>query len=68
LKLYLLAYGVFRFGVEFVRGNEIQALGLSGPQLVLIPLVALLLLHFARRLRSGAYRLPVPEPVAATGG
>jgi prolipoprotein diacylglyceryltransferase len=68
LKLYLLAYGVFRFGVEFVRGNEVQALGLSGPQLVLIPLVALLLLHFARRLRSGAYSLPAPEPVAASGG
>lgn len=68
LKLYLLAYGLFRFAVEFVRGNEVQALGLTGPQLVLIPLVALLVLHFARRLRSGAYRLPTPEPVAATGG
>ena len=26
LKLYLLAAGVFRFLVEFVRGNELQAL------------------------------------------
>ena len=39
LKLYLLAAGVFRFLVEFVRGNEPQALGLTGPQWVLIPLV-----------------------------
>ena len=60
LKLYLLTYGIFRFGVEFVRGNEVQAFGLTGPQLVLIPLTALLVVHFARRLRSGAYRLPAP--------
>jgi phosphatidylglycerol---prolipoprotein diacylglyceryl transferase len=68
LKAYLLAYGLFRIGVEFVRGNEVQALGLTGPQLVLIPLVAVLVVHFIRRLRSGAYRLPVPEPAIARGG
>jgi prolipoprotein diacylglyceryltransferase len=68
LKAYLLAYGLFRFGVEFVRGNEIQALGLTGPQIVLIPLTALLAVHFVRRIRSGAYRLPAPEPAIATGG
>lgn len=68
LKAYLLAYGLFRIGVEFVRGNEVQALGLTGPQLVLIPLVALLVVHFIRRLRSGAYRLPTPEPAIARGG
>lgn len=68
LKVYLLAYGLFRFGVEFVRGNEVQAWGLSGPQIVLIPLVGLLVIHFVRRLRSGAYRLPIPEPAIARGG
>lgn len=68
LKAYLLAYGIFRFGVEFVRGNEIQAWGLTGPQIVLIPLVGLLVIHFVRRLRSGAYRLPIPEPAIARGG
>ena len=68
LKAYLLAYGLFRFAVEFVRGNEVQAFGLTGPQLVLIPLTALLVVHFARRLRSGAYRLPVPEPAPVAGG
>ena len=68
LKAYLLAYGIFRFGVEFVRGNEVQALGLTGPQIVLIPLVGLLVIHFVRRLRSGAYRLPIPEPAIARGG
>ena len=68
LKAYLLSYGVFRFGVEFVRGNEVQAWGLTGPQIVLLPLVGLLVIHFIRRLQSGAYRLPIPEPAIAHGG
>ena len=68
LKAYLLAYGLFRFGVEFVRGNEPQAFGLTGPQLVLIPLAALLVVHFVREIRTGVYRLPAPEPITATGG
>jgi phosphatidylglycerol:prolipoprotein diacylglycerol transferase len=68
LKAYLLAYAIFRFGVEFVRGNEVQEWGLTGPQIVLIPLTALLVIHFVRRLRSGAYRLPAPEPATAPGG
>jgi phosphatidylglycerol---prolipoprotein diacylglyceryl transferase len=68
LKLYLLAAGIFRFMVEFVRGNEPQALGLTGPQWVLIPLVALLVIHFARRLWTGAYRVPAPpSPVELRG-
>ena len=60
LKLYLLAAGVFRFLVESVRGNEPQALGLSGPQWVLIPLIALLLAHFARQWWRRAWQVPVP--------
>ena len=60
LKLYLLAAGIFRFLVEFVRGNEPQALGLTGPQWVLIPLVGLLLAHFARQWWHGAWQVPVP--------
>jgi prolipoprotein diacylglyceryltransferase len=67
LKLYLLAYGVFRFLVEFVRGNEVQAFGLTGPQLVLIPLTALLVIHFARQVVTHAYRLPVPDMATAGG-
>jgi prolipoprotein diacylglyceryltransferase len=62
LKAYLLAYGVFRIGVEFIRGNEPQLWGLTGPQLVLLPLTALLAFHFIRQLRTGAYRLPMPMP------
>ena len=64
LKLYLLAAGVFRFLVEFVRGNEPQALGLTGPQWVLIPLVSLLAVHVARQIWRGAYRVPAaPSPL-----
>ena len=60
LKLYLLAAGLFRFWVETVRGNEPQALGLTGPQWVLIPLVGLLVIHFVRQVRRDAYRIPAP--------
>ena len=65
LKAYLLAYGLFRFGIEFIRGNEVQWLGLTGPQLVLIPLVALLVIHFVRQLWSGVYRMPLPQPAVS---
>ncbi|MDP9379456.1 MAG: prolipoprotein diacylglyceryl transferase [Chloroflexota bacterium] len=63
LKLYLLAAALFRFLVEFVRANPEQVWGLSGPQLVLIPLTGLLVLHFVRQLRSGVYTMP-PAPAA----
>lgn len=56
-KIYLLAYGVFRFLVEFVRGNEVVWSGLTRSQLFLIPTTALLGAWFWRRLsreRGGA--------------
>ena len=65
LKIYLLVSAVFRFAVEFVRGNTPQLAGLTGPQVVLIPLTALLVWHFVRGWRQGRYRLPTPPP--ATG-
>jgi prolipoprotein diacylglyceryltransferase len=64
LKLYLLAAAFFRFGVEFVRANPEQFAGFSGPQLVLIPLTALLLRHFWRNWRRGRYAMP-PAPAPA---
>ena len=45
---YVAAYGVFRFLVEFVRGNEVVWAGLTRPQLFLavtIPLVLLRIVH-----------------------
>ena len=62
LKLYLLGAGVFRFFVEFLRTSPKQALDLTAPQWVLLPLLALLVLHFVRQARRGAWRVPVPPP------
>ncbi len=65
VRAFLLAYGLFRFGIEFIRGNEVQWFGLTGPQLVLIPLIGFLVVHFVRRLAGGIYRLPQPTPAGA---
>lgn len=48
-KIYLLAYAVFRFLVEFVRGNLAMWHGLSGSQLFLIPSTMLLVAYFVRQ-------------------
>lgn len=63
LKLYLISAGVFRFLVEFLRMSPPQALGLTAPQWVLIPLVGLLVIHFTRQAMAGAWRVPAPPPV-----
>lgn len=57
-KIYLIAYAVFRFAVEFVRTNEVMWAGLTGPQLFLIPSALVLLAYFGRQIRLGAYRTP----------
>ncbi len=61
LKIYLICYAVFRFGVEFVRGNEVVWMGLSRSQLFLIPSTLLLTLYFAAQWWRGVYRLPSLE-------
>lgn len=53
LKIYLLAYAVFRFCVEFVRGNDIWYAGLTRSQVSLLPATTLLVIYFARRRRWG---------------
>jgi phosphatidylglycerol:prolipoprotein diacylglycerol transferase len=67
LKTYLLGAFVFRFLVEFLRGNEPQAFGLTGPQLVLIPMIALLGVHFVREARQGLWHVPAAPPPVPTG-
>ena len=62
LKIYLLAAATFRFLVEFVRTSPRQALDLTAPQWVLIPVIALLLIHFGRQARRRAWRVPLPPP------
>ena len=56
---YVAAYALFRFGVEFVRGNDARWLGLSGPQWFLLAMLPLL----GRKVwRMVADRVPaVPE-------
>ncbi|KGN37794.1 prolipoprotein diacylglyceryl transferase [Knoellia subterranea] len=61
---YVAAYGIFRFLVEFVRGNEVVWAGLTRPQLFLAVTVPLVVVRIAWRWRSGAYRVvPSPTPV-----
>jgi phosphatidylglycerol---prolipoprotein diacylglyceryl transferase len=59
-KIYLLAYALFRFLVEFVRGNPELAFGLSGSQLFLVPSTLVLVGYFARQLARDAYSVPAP--------
>lgn len=47
-KLFLLSYGIFRFGVEFVRGNPDMAFGLSGSQLFLVVSIPIVLTAIVR--------------------
>ena len=66
-KIYLFAYAVFRFFVEFVRGNPDLAFGLSGSQLFLVPSTLLLIAYFVRQIARDAYTVPAPAapPVLA---
>ncbi len=65
LKLYLLGAGLFRFLVEYLRTSPPQALGLTAPQWVLIPILAMLAVHFGREIRRGAWNVPAaPVPAA----
>ena len=52
-KLFLLGYGVFRFAVEFVRGNEEMAFGLSGSQIFLLATIPILIVTIALRYLPG---------------
>lgn len=56
LTLYIAAYAVFRFAVEFVRGNEVVWLGLTRPQLFLLVTIPLLAARMIWMLRTGRFR------------
>jgi prolipoprotein diacylglyceryltransferase len=60
LTLYLLAYALFRFAVEFTRVNEVVLAGLTRGQLFLLVVGPLLVVRAARLLRRPA---PVPASV-----
>ena len=52
-KLYLLAYAVFRFAVEYVRDNPEFAFGLSGSQVFLLTTIPLGMSYYLWRKLSG---------------
>jgi len=63
IKLYLIAYLVYRFCTEFLRPEPILALGLTGYQfasLVLLPLFVWLWHHDAAALQAGDLQGAVP--------
>ncbi len=68
LTLYIGAYAVFRFLVEFVRGNETAWLGMTRPQLFLlvtIPIFAARIIWLARQGRlspNGSRRSHEQQP------
>jgi phosphatidylglycerol---prolipoprotein diacylglyceryl transferase len=71
LKIYLLSYALFRFAVEFVRGNLVVWAGLTRSQLFLIPSTLLLLCYFGYQWHQGVYRVPalaLPGPVKDVPG
>jgi len=63
---YVAAYGVFRFLVEFVRGNEVAWAGLTRPQLFLAVTVPIVLARIVWQARHGAYRAAFERPVEVT--
>lgn len=64
-KLYLGSYAVFRFAVEFVRGNEVAFAGLTRAQLFLLAAAPLFAWHVVRQSRRGVYRPRRVEAVSA---
>jgi len=54
--LYVAGYAVFRFAVEFVRGNEVVVAGMTRPQLFLLACFPLVVWHLVRQMRRGVYR------------
>ncbi len=67
-KVFLLGYGTFRFVVEFVRGNDTFAFGLTGSQIFLLVTMPLLYGYFARQLVQHSYRRPPLATVPTVAG
>ncbi len=66
LTLYIAAYAIFRFFVEFVRGNEVVWIGLSRPQLFLLVTIPLVLARIAWIASRGAFSRN-PERMVPSG-
>jgi len=64
--LYLAAYAIFRFLVEFVRGNAVAWAGLTRPQLFLLVMLPLLLWRVAKVVRPPAINATHPTNPVVT--
>jgi prolipoprotein diacylglyceryl transferase len=64
---YVAAYAVFRFLVEFVRGNDVAWEGLTRPQLFLLVTIPLVLARIVWQARHGAYRDAMRVSTSSTG-
>ena len=60
------AYAIFRFFVEFVRGNEVVWLGLTRPQLFLLVTIPVVLARIAWIASQGAFSRN-PERMVTSG-
>ena len=58
LKFGLAGYAVFRFFVEFVRNNQVLAIGLTGQQFACIAILLALAVYYSRQM------LPAPRRIA----
>jgi prolipoprotein diacylglyceryltransferase len=61
-KIFLVAYGTGRFLLEFVRGNEVFAWGLTGSQMFLLVTLPVGYGYLARQLARHAYHRPPVSP------
>lgn len=67
-KVFLLAYGTVRFGIEFVRGGDVFFLGLTGSQVFLLFTMPFLYAYFGRQFARRAYRRPIGTGSPITTG
>lgn len=66
LTIYIAAYAIFRFFIEFVRGNEVAWMGLTRPQLFLLVTIPLLLARLAWKASRGSLTA-TPERMTVDG-
>ncbi|UJP10175.1 prolipoprotein diacylglyceryl transferase [Microbacterium sp. KUDC0406] len=66
LTIYIAGYALFRFLVEFVRGNDVAWLGLTRPQLFLLVTIPLLAARIIWMLRRGRFRATAAPSVERT--
>lgn len=68
LTIFIAAYSVFRFFIEFVRGNEVAWLGLTRPQMFLLLTGPLLIARLIWMARTGRFRTPPLVPARSAHG